>query len=167
MPDAAARWPCGTGAVDETHLLLGRRRYITSIRHSVGGHWLPDNDLMDDWRADTRSANWWPRPSIRRRRRICAGQTSCYGHSVQYAELSQMHHATLCVSRLTCYQVFWTKTHVKRLQQVRDSDSCLALDHCARYQVICMYTASQKKQDTKLLAITSPIIIRFSKFFQY
>jgi len=27
------------------------------------------------------------------------------------------------------------------------------------------YTVSQKKQDTKLLAITSPTIIRFSKFF--
>ena len=29
------------------------------------------------------------------------------------------------------------------------------------------YTVSQKKQDTKLLVITSPIIIRFSKFFHY
>ena len=28
-----------------------------------------------------------------------------------------------------------------------------------------MYTVSQKKQDTKLLAITSLIIIRFSNFF--
>ena len=28
-----------------------------------------------------------------------------------------------------------------------------------------MYTVSQKKQDTKLLATTSPIIIRFSKIF--
>jgi len=28
-----------------------------------------------------------------------------------------------------------------------------------------IYTVSQKKQDTKLLAITSPIITRFSKFF--
>jgi len=32
--------------------------------------------------------------------------------------------------------------------------------HC-----ILKYTVSQKKQDTKLLAITSPTIIRFSKFF--
>jgi len=32
--------------------------------------------------------------------------------------------------------------------------------------VISFYTVSQKKQDTKLLAITSLTIIRFSKFFQ-
>jgi len=35
-----------------------------------------------------------------------------------------------------------------------------------RYMIVCrtfFYTVSQKKQDTKLLTITSPIIIRFSK----
>ena len=34
-----------------------------------------------------------------------------------------------------------------------------------QYQCYVIYAVSQKKQDTKLLAITSPTIIRFSKFF--
>jgi len=40
--------------------------------------------------------------------------------------------------------------------------ACLGTEAVKRF-----YTVSQKKQDTKLLAITSPIIIRFSKFFHY
>ena len=35
----------------------------------------------------------------------------------------------------------------------------------ARTFVDIIYTVSQKKQDTKLLAIISPTIIRFSKFY--
>ena len=33
------------------------------------------------------------------------------------------------------------------------------------YKLICIYTVSQKKQDTKLLPVTSPNINRFSKLF--
>jgi len=32
-------------------------------------------------------------------------------------------------------------------------------------RVVCIYTVSQKKQDTKLLPVTSPNVNRFSKFF--
>jgi len=35
----------------------------------------------------------------------------------------------------------------------------------AHTRTVRVYTVSQKKQDTKLLAVTSPTIIRFSKFF--
>jgi len=36
---------------------------------------------------------------------------------------------------------------------------------CAKHYLFAHYTVSQKKQDTKLLAITSLTIIRFSNFF--
>ena len=36
---------------------------------------------------------------------------------------------------------------------------------CCHVKITCLYTASQKKQDTKFLPITSPNINRFSNFF--
>jgi len=56
-----------------------------------------------------------------------------------------------------------TGTYTKR-KKAKVTENTLTKISCIDYEL--NYTVSQKKQDTKLLAITSLTIIRFSKFFQ-
>ena len=44
---------------------------------------------------------------------------------------------------------------------------CVYLLYFTFTSIVLLYTVSQKKQDTKLLPITSPNVNRFSKFFHW
>ena len=61
----------------------------------------------------------------------------------------------------------WSQTVVTAI----DGSVCASIGHVAQHVAdkvtIILYTVSQKKQDTKLLPITSPNVNRFSKFFHW
>jgi len=64
----------------------------------------------------------------------------------------------------------WTKAINGKMKNVMRNLQGCTINYCQYYLLAVTgeradYTVSQKKQDTKLLAITSPTIIRFSKCF--
>jgi len=62
---------------------------------------------------------------------------------------------------LICSAVF------TELRLVTDTETGRQTDIHAQGRALAIYTVSQKKQDTKLLPITSPNVNRFSKFFHW
>ena len=80
----------------------------------------------------------------------CIRPSWCHCHSLSLASLK---------SRLVLPFWYWLTRGVLDKGPLNGCVCCVVL--------VCMYTVSQKKQDTKLLPITSPNVNRFSKFFHW
>ena len=66
---------------------------------------------------------------------------------------------------ILCKQDFIHKTEKYVAEIIKKNRDAVNTQGDSEVILFRIYTVSQKKQDTKLLAITSPTIIRFSIFF--